>query len=291
MNKPPRTYETAGALRQALESRINARAKAQAELQRLRRLVAFDRLLARLFADESSPWIVKGGYGLEVRYGMKARTTKDVDLALPNVASGASNRDELIQKLWDDLQDAAARDIGDHFAINIAAPQQEFDAPPEGGARFPVEVRLDQRVFVKFHLDVGIGDVVVDDPEWISGEDYLSFAGIPPARFRVIPIAQQFAEKVHSYTLPRAGGSNSRVKDLVDLVLILDQSSPPPASVKAAVEAIFRRRSTHVIPDILSIPSTTWASSYTAMAQELNLAQTTIESAVSRLNGYWERVF
>lgn len=111
MDKPPRIYETAGALRQALESRINARAKAQAELQRLRRLVAFDRLLARLFADESSPWIVKGGYGLEVRYGMKARTTKDVDLALPNIGSRASNRDEVIQKLWDDLQDAAARDI------------------------------------------------------------------------------------------------------------------------------------------------------------------------------------
>lgn len=291
MNKPPRTYETAGALRQALESRINARAKVQAELQRLRRLVAFDRLLARLFADENSPWIVKGGYGLEVRFGMKARTTKDVDLALPNVGSRTSNRDELIQKLWEDLQDAAARDIGDHFAINIAAPQQEFDAPPGGGARFPVEVRLDQRVFANFHLDVGVGDIVVDDQEWTSGEDYLSFAGIPPARFRVIPIAQQFAEKVHSYTLPRAGGSNSRVKDLVDLVLILDQSPPASASVRAAAEATFQCRSTHEIPSFLSVPSTTWASSYTAMAQELNLTQTTIEEAVSRLNAYWKTIF
>ncbi len=291
MIKPPRRYETPGALRQALESRINARANAQAGLQRLRRLVAFDRLLARLFVDESSPWIVKGGYGLEVRYGIKARTTKDVDLALPNVGSRTSNPDELIQNLWDDLQEAAARDIGDHFAINIAAPQQEFDAPPEGGARFPVEVRLDQRVFAKFHLDVGMGDIVVDDPEWTSGEDYLSFAGIPPARFRVIPIAQQFAEKVHSYTLPRAKGSNSRVKDLVDMVLILDQSPPPTASIRAAVEATFQHRSTHEIPGILFVPPTTWASSYTAMAQDLNLGQVTIESAVSRLNGYWKTIF
>lgn len=228
---------------------------------------------------------------MEVRYGMKARTTKDLDLALPTIGSRASNRDEVIQKLRDDLQDVAAHDIGDHFAVNIAAPQQEFDAPPEGGARFPVEVRLDQRVFAKFHLDVGVGDIIVGDLEWTSGEDYLSFAGISPARFRVIPIAQQFAEKVHSYTLPRAGGSNSRVKDLVDLVLILDQSSPVPASIKAAVEATFRHRSTHEIPNILSVPSTTWDSSYTAMAQELGLTQTTTENAISHLNDYWKKVF
>lgn len=73
-------YATGKALRQALETRLNAKVTTNAEIQRLRRLVSFDRLLARLFADQSSPWLVKGGYSLEVRYGMKARTTRDVDL-------------------------------------------------------------------------------------------------------------------------------------------------------------------------------------------------------------------
>jgi len=76
---PPNVYETPGAFRHALESRINARVTSNAELQRLRRLVAIDRLLARLFMDQSVPWIVKGGYSFEVRYGMSARTTKDID--------------------------------------------------------------------------------------------------------------------------------------------------------------------------------------------------------------------
>lgn len=289
--KPPRNYETPGSLRQALESRINARATTQAELNRLRRLVAFDRLLARLFVDQSSPWIVKGGYGLEVRYGIKARTTKDVDLALTEVGLRPDNPAGIIQKLWDDLQEAAAQDIGDHFVINIAVPRQEFDAPPGGGARFPVEVLLDRRVFTKFHLDVGIGDVILDRAEWTNGEDYLSFASIPPARFRIIPLAQQFAEKVHSYTLPRKGGMNSRVKDLVDLTLILDQGPPDRESVKSAIEATFHRRATHDVPNSVSPAPTTWASSYTAMARELDLTQTTIESAVSQLNRYWKTIF
>jgi hypothetical protein len=32
------------------------------DLQRLRRQVAFDRLLCRLFRHADSPWLLKGGY-------------------------------------------------------------------------------------------------------------------------------------------------------------------------------------------------------------------------------------
>jgi hypothetical protein len=291
MIKPAKGYETPKAFRQALESRINARSSSHAELQRFRRLVAFDRLLARLFKDQNSPWIVKGGYGLEVRYGLKARTTKDVDLALPVIGFRSDNPTTTIQKIWEDLQEATAQDIGDHFVINVAAPRQEFDAPPGGGARLPVDVFLDRRIFAKFHLDVGIGDVILDEVEWTTGEDYLSFAGIPASTFRIIPLAQQFAEKVHSYTLPRKGGVNSRVKDLVDMTLILDHGPPHSALIKSAIEVTFHHRATHQIPDSFAAAPKTWAGSYTSMAQELNLTQTTIESAISELNRYWKTIF
>ena len=99
------------------------------------------------------------------------------------------------KKLWEDLQDAAACDLRDHFVIHIGAPEQEFDAPPGGGARFPVEVLLDRRIFAKFHLDVGIGDITVGSSRVANGEEFFAFAGISPARFRILPIAQQFAEK------------------------------------------------------------------------------------------------
>jgi hypothetical protein len=288
---PPTAYETPGAFRQALESRINARVKTNAEMQRLRRLVAFDRLLARLFLNQDSPWIVKGGYSFEVRYGMSARTTKDIDLSLPELTLDTETSKEAIQKLWDDLQDAAARALGDHFVVRIGAPQQEFDAPPGGGARFPVEVLLDRRIFAKFHLDVGVGDVVLGSPEWAKGEEFFAFAGISPARFRILPIAQQFAEKIHSYTLPREGSINSRVKDLIDLVLILDKDAPAPESVRPAIQATFDRRGTHEIPVTIPAAPPTWTSSFTAMAKEANISQITIEGAVARTNDYWKLIF
>jgi hypothetical protein len=48
----------------------------------------------------------------------------------------------------------------------------------------------------------------------------LGFADIPTAQVQVITCEQQFAEKVHAYTLARTG-ANSRVKDLVDLASLI----------------------------------------------------------------------
>ena len=62
----PRKYATAASFRRALEDRLQAIAKKEGvDLQRLRRQVAFDRWLTRLFQAEDPnqlPWVLKGGY-------------------------------------------------------------------------------------------------------------------------------------------------------------------------------------------------------------------------------------
>ncbi len=69
MMPPSRTYTTAGALRTALEERLKKTSLTdQIDLNRLRRQVSFDRLLARLFQEERAPWALKGGYALELRF-------------------------------------------------------------------------------------------------------------------------------------------------------------------------------------------------------------------------------
>src|SRR5476649_1167933 len=81
----PRQYATAGALRAALETRLLERSRRDGvDLQRLRRQVAFDRLLARMFSPASRAsraWVLKGGYALELRFH-QARSTKDLDLTV-----------------------------------------------------------------------------------------------------------------------------------------------------------------------------------------------------------------
>jgi hypothetical protein len=68
----PRQYATANAFRTALETRLLQRSRRdESDLQRLRRQVAFDRLLARMFGQSHQMrdgWILKGGYALELRF-------------------------------------------------------------------------------------------------------------------------------------------------------------------------------------------------------------------------------
>jgi hypothetical protein len=88
---PLRTYSTAGAFRRALEERLKKTSQTDLiDVNRLGRQLSFDRLLARLFRGETYPWILKGDYALELRFG-NARSKVDLDLTLRRVISSTSD--------------------------------------------------------------------------------------------------------------------------------------------------------------------------------------------------------
>jgi hypothetical protein len=269
-------YATAAAFRMALEDRLKDISKKDGvDLQRVRRQVAFDRLLARLFyggRDRILPWILKGGYAMELRI-KAARTTKDIDLTM-RIARGATGTKDTKQNLvaLGKLQEAAALAIDDFFVFTIGEPISDLDAAPYGGARFPVNVRLDGRVFVGFHLDVGMGDLVMEPLEVIEGRDWLGFAGIASPSFYMIPREQQFAEKLHAYTLPRRGAVNTRVRDLVDMILLIQSESLARGKVAEAIHVTFERRKTHSFTNKLPEPPADWGAPYRALARECNVS-------------------
>jgi len=246
------------------------------QINSLRLKVVIERLLARLFAHTDPPWLLKGGYAMELRYRPRARTTKDIDLSVKSALGELASR---LEQIRDELQEAADRDLGDYFAFQIATPQRELQGAPGGGARFPVTALLAGRTFAKFHLDVGFGDPVLDAPEELTGEEFLEFAGVSAAKVLAIPKAQQFAEKLHAYTLPWTDRPNTRTKDLVDLALFVTLDPPSLASLRAAVDATFRIRNTHVLPRALPPPPDTWASTFTQMAIEAMLSTTDLNEA------------
>lgn len=153
-------------VRRALLAHLRQRAtEQQVDPQRLQRLVAFDRFLARLFGGEQAHWIVKGGYALELRLHSKARTTKDIDLAVPHPRDLATIDPDPLEAVYELLQESTERDLSDHFTFRVGLPKQELEGPPYGSARFKVEARIGSEVFSTFQIDVSLGDSVVDSPE------------------------------------------------------------------------------------------------------------------------------
>ena len=204
--------------------------------------MAFDRLLARLFLQEPAPWALKGGYAMELRLKV-ARSTVDIDLTMHRAPAGAAELSDTNRLVRDMLQSAADSPLGDWFEYAIGPPTMDLTAAPYGGARYPVEARMDSRTFVRFHLDVGIGDVVIEPLETVECRDWLGFAGIKSSRVRMIGREQQFAEKIHAYTLLR-NTANSRVKDLVDLALLIGSGGLDKRRILDALRLTFERRGT-----------------------------------------------
>jgi hypothetical protein len=184
------------------------------------------------------------------------------------------------------LQEELDQDLKDWFVFLVGQQTADLTAAPLGGGRFPIEARLDTRPFARFNLDVGFGDAVLSEPEWIMGHELLSFAGIPPARIAVLPLASQFAEKIHAYSLPRKR-VNSRVRDLIDLVLLIDYGLPPGHEVCRALRATFDQRATHPVPETLSPPPKSWREPYVALASEYSTRLTTLDAAFEHVSIYW----
>ncbi len=274
-------YNTAGAFRQAIDARLTRQASEEGiDRVRLQRRLAFERFLARLFHHHTDRWVLKGGYALELRLGGRARATKDMDF---NAPSGSA------EELLEELRDVSELDLGDFFRFSILKPPRgELLGPPEGGHRFRVETRLDStRVYATFLIDVGQGDVLYNPVENIPARVNLEFAELATPPFPSYPLPEHFAEKFHAYTRPRS--ERTRVKDLVDLTLIIeDLELKPSPALAMVIEMVFERYNTHPLPKANQVdpPPESWREPYRVTAEELGLGTTDVVKALERVQSF-----
>lgn len=274
-------YTNSSAFRRALEDRLRTQSlKTGAPLVRLRKMVAFDRLLARLIAVQADAWVLKGGLALQLRLGDRARTTKDIDLHA---------RVEQ-QSIYDTLINASALELGDWFQFEVA--QSDTLSPDQvGGAiRFDVQALLDGRPFEKFHVDIGASDPVVEPIEIIAAPPLLEFADIPVTLIPCYPLSQHIAEKVHAYTFLRLSGENSRVKDLIDILLMAELGQMQGQLLRRALQATFSVRNTHALPDRLPDPPEDWDAPYRRLAKEQNMHFDTLPDAGQAVKAFIDPV-
>jgi hypothetical protein len=270
-------YESSAAFRRALEERLRRQSLTSGEpLVRLRKMVAFERFLARLVAAQPESWVLKGGLALQFYLGERARTTQDIDLLL----RGALPTVEIHRR----LVGAALLDLGDWFLFEVARPSDPATL------RFSVQSLVDGRPFETFHVDVGTGDPLIEPVEMLTAPPLLQFAGIPPAIIPTYPISQQIAEKVHAFTRPYAAGESSRIKDWVDILLLAGSGTLRAEALIRALQATFAARGTHPLPPELPPPPASWRRVFHRTAGETGLEYATLEEAIQTMHRFLDPV-
>jgi hypothetical protein len=265
-----RSYSSPAAFKQALEQRLKAASKDGVDFARRRQLLVFDRFLARASAVLGKSVLLKGGLVLELRLE-RARTTKDVDLRVTGSPV----------KLLANLQEAGRQDLGDFMTFEVVPdaehPTIENDGMPYDGQRFRTECRLAGKLYgQRFGVDVGFGDPILGEPDVVTADDLLDFAGIAPPVLQLYPIETHIAEKLHAYTMPRAR-TNTRVKDLPDITMLAGIRSLEAGRLRTAFEQTFTHRATHPLPQAMPDPPTSWSVPYQQMARENELSWPTLE--------------
>jgi hypothetical protein len=133
-----------------------------------------------------------------------------------------------------------------------------------------VTATLAGRIFERAVVDIAFAAAPVHAPDAVATSNLLQFAGIDGVEVPTLGIEQHLAEKLHAYTRLYAGGRPStRVKDLVDVVVIASTSAIDAAKLSEAITVIFDRRAEHKVPGALAEPPVDWATPWRRLAREL----------------------
>lgn len=281
------TYETAQALRMALEQRLLSRSKeTKVSLDRLRRRVLFERIVSRLQLAEPGLWVLKGGMALEVRLRDEARLTKDIDLGLrDDVADAEELRGRLVEAL-------AVGVDGDEFTLVTGPVKQLME--DDGGRltwRVKVAAELAGKPFGAVQMDVSPRSHELDETDLVPLPNSLDFAGVVAPLVEIVDVNRHAAEKFHGMLRDYGDRDNTRVRDLVDLVILIEHELLEPSALAAAVRLVWSERDGVSPPATLPSLPPSWLGRYERLVAEQNVEAVSFPAAVSTVVAMWAELF
>lgn len=195
---------------------------------------ALERFLYRLGQSaHADHFVLKGAMLFNLWYAMPHRPTRDVDL----LGFGPSD----LQSIAQAFREIVTVTADDGIVFDAASVRVEEIRKNAGyaGARVIVSAEL-ARARCKTQIDVGFGDAVTPGP--VDAVYPVLLADFAAPRLRTYPVYTAVAEKLHAMVL--LGMTNSRLKDYLDLSVLLEREVLNPATLATAIAATFTRRGT-----------------------------------------------
>ena len=214
---------------------------------------ALERILYRLSQSEHADrFLLKGALLFTLWYDMPHRTTRDVDL----LGFGPSDLESIAQT-FRDIANVEVEDGITFDPVSVSVEEIRKDAW-YAGARVLITGEI-AKARCKTQIDIGFGDAVTPGP--VHAVYPVLIADLPAPRLRTYPVYTVIAEKLHAIAL--LGMTNSRLKDYLDLWVLLDREKLNANTLARAIAATFVRRGMPV-PTKLPIGLTTEFSTDTS---------------------------
>jgi hypothetical protein len=257
----PRLFKSASAFRTSVDAQLKARQRElgpPTTVQLLRRRFLQERLLARVFADPSAPWALKGGVGMLVRIPPRARYSKDIDLVhLPADP----------QRAAEDLARLVQIDVGDLLRFQIV---RSVTLSTDAALRVTVEVYTGTTKWDEFPIDVSCELHYVGELEHRHHAPVLppEKSGLTLPEFVLYPVVDQIADKVAAMYERHGESASNRWRDLADLVLLVTDGGGFDAAELNRALAVRQQvaRSPLTLPEAMHVPGSEWRTGYPSFA-------------------------
>lgn len=259
----PREFSSSANFRASVDQRLRNYAKAVGvPVVAVRRQAALERLIARLMSVAADRWALKGGLALDTRMGSRARTSLDMDF-------DHREGDDVARE---DLAEAMATDLGDHFTFALIRSENFREADVNLAARYTIECTIAGERFEIVQVDVTLRPPATWEVERAQRPGLLAALGLGPIDVMLVPLERQMAEKLHAYTRTYGQGRvTTRARDLVDLMLIRTFEQPAAERLAEEIHRTFALRQTHDVPNHLSGPPANLATAYAAEATQVGM--------------------
>ena len=201
---------------------------------------ALERFLYRLSqSPHADRFLLKGALLFTLWYDMPHRPTRDADL----LGFGPSD----LQSIGRTFRDIASIAVDDGISFDPESVTAEDIRKDAGyaGARVVITGEL-AKARCKTQIDIGFGDAVTPGP--VQSEYPVLLKDFPAPRLRTYPVYTVISEKLHA--IAHLGMTNSRVKDYLDLWVMLDRESLNMNTLAQAISATFTRRGMTVPTDL-----------------------------------------
>ena len=217
----------------SVRARLLNTAKAQgADFNQILVRFALERILYRLsqsaYADH---FLLKGALLFTLWYDMPHRSTRDADL----LGFGASDLESIART----FHDIASIEVADGIVFDPASVSVEEIRKDAGyaGARVLITAEI-AKARCKTQIDIGFGDAVTPGP--VHAAYPVLIDDLPAPQLRTYPVYTVIAEKLHAIAL--LGMTNSRLKDYLDIWVLLDREVLNANTLAKAIAATFIRR-------------------------------------------------
>jgi hypothetical protein len=184
-------------------------------------------------------YVIKGGMAMELRFGMRARASQDLDIGI------MGSLDELIPLFHKVL---AVGFDGFSFRVNdelLLSQVQTY--------RAAVRIQYLGHAFGKLQVDLNRADFETSEAE-VLDTTLLGDLGLPaPIHVSLLDQSMQIAQKIHGATeASNASYVNRRYRDVIDIFIALEHGRIDPDRLRVICREEFARRNTHAWPPRLS---------------------------------------